>query len=80
MGIGGTYTTFSVQVVLCGPPTKNLTYFTASLPLQIIVLSGSILMAMVTIRLRKVRKNLGTLIINQTGVRVAGVDRHQTYR
>jgi hypothetical protein len=55
--VGGTYSTFSVQIVLCGPPTTELMYFTLSLPLQFIVFIGSILMGMIVIRLRKNGKN-----------------------
>ena len=55
--VDGKYSTFTVQVVLCGPPTNRLIYYTFSLPLQIFFLSGCILMALVIVRLRKVQYN-----------------------
>ena len=53
--VGGKYSTLSVQVALCSPPTPRLTYYTLSMPLEIVFLSGCILMALVIVWLRKVR-------------------------
>jgi hypothetical protein len=60
LGVGGKYSTLDVQTVLCGPPTIELLYFTFSLPLQIVVFIGTILMGMIIIRLRKVDRNISS--------------------
>lgn len=54
MGINGTYNTFSVYVVICGPPTPRLYYYTFALPLQVIVFFGCVLIMLIVLRVRKV--------------------------
>jgi hypothetical protein len=50
----GTYRTFSVYVILCGPPSRTLYYYTVCLPLEIIVVTESVLTLLIIVRLRKV--------------------------
>ena len=54
LGIEGTYRTFSVYVIICGPPNRKLYYYTACLPLESIVFTGSVLTLLIIVRLRKV--------------------------
>jgi hypothetical protein len=49
----GTYRTFSVYVILCGPPSRTLYYYTVCLPLEIIVVTESVLTLLIIVRLRK---------------------------
>ena len=62
--LGGKYTAVSLEALLCGPSNLQLIYYTFSLPLQIIVLSGSILMTLVIVRLRKVRMRIFALTVD----------------
>jgi hypothetical protein len=52
----GTYRTSSVYMFICAPPTVGLYYYTIAMPLQIVVFIGCTLTLLMTIRLRKVRR------------------------
>jgi hypothetical protein len=58
--VGGMYKTYTARSLLCTPPTRKLIYFTFSLPLQIMVFIGSLLMGMIVIRLRKVGRSVSS--------------------
>ena len=54
LGMEGKYTMFSRLVITCGPPTVKLIYFTMAFPVQLAVLVGVIMTALIMLKLEKV--------------------------
>jgi hypothetical protein len=54
LGVHGKYTMFSDQIIVCGPPSLSLFYFSMVLPGQLTVLLGIVMIALIWLRLQKV--------------------------